>query len=73
MFFREKTLPNGNKLFIREAAGIDAADLLKYIGQISGETDFLTFGPGEFKMTEDEERFYLDKCLQAENCLTRWD
>ncbi len=69
MFFREKILSNGNKLFIREAAGIDASDLLKYLERISGETDFLTFGPGEFRMTEDEERFYLDKCLQAENCL----
>ena len=47
---------NGPALIIREAEATDAAAMIDYVQTVSGETDFLTFGPGEFDITlEDEE------------------
>ena len=37
----------------------DAPGLLAYLEGIAGETDFLTFGPGEFGMTIDQEVAFL--------------
>ena len=54
---------------IREARGRDAGAVLEYLDLISQETDFLSFGPGEFRLTEKEEFDYLEKCRGAENCL----
>ncbi len=54
---------------IREAAVADAAALLEYVHGISGESDFLSFGPGEFELTEAEEEAFLDKCLASDNHL----
>jgi hypothetical protein len=36
------------RLTIREARRSDAAALLEYWEAVSAETDYLTFGPGEF-------------------------
>jgi RimJ/RimL family protein N-acetyltransferase len=60
---------DGRELLIREAVGTDAATILAYLEQVSAETDFLTFGPGEFELSEAEEAAYLDRCREAENCL----
>lgn len=57
------------KLLIREATGGDAATILAYLEQVSAETDFLTFGPGEFELSEAKEAAYLEGCRGAENCL----
>jgi RimJ/RimL family protein N-acetyltransferase len=65
----EKTTRDGRALLIREAEGSDAGAVLEYIDLISRETDFLTFGPGEFRLTQEEESDYLEKCRCAENCL----
>jgi RimJ/RimL family protein N-acetyltransferase len=37
----------------------DASEMIAYLEAISGETDFLTFGPGEFGMTVDQEVVFL--------------
>ena len=37
----------------------DAPGLLAYLEGIAGETDFLTFGPGELGMTLDQEVAFL--------------
>jgi RimJ/RimL family protein N-acetyltransferase len=37
----------------------DAALVLDYLNVVSGETDFLTFAPGEFGMTTDEEAAHI--------------
>jgi RimJ/RimL family protein N-acetyltransferase len=65
----EKTTRDGRTLLIREAEGGDASAVLEYIDLISRETDFLTFGPGDFRLTQEEESGYLEKCRSAENCL----
>ena len=36
------------KVKIRKAVKSDAASLIEYLNIIGGESDFLTFGPGEF-------------------------
>ena len=59
-------LRNDATLTIREAQKEDAADVLQYVEKMAGETDFLTFGQGEFNVSlEDEEKFletYLELC-----------
>jgi RimJ/RimL family protein N-acetyltransferase len=65
----ERTTKDGRSILIREAERRDAEAVLGYITLISQETDFLTFGPGEFRLTLEEESDYLEKCRCAENCL----
>lgn len=43
---------------IRKAVSSDAAALIGYLETIGGESDFLTFGQGEFgRSIEEEEKF----------------
>ena len=69
MYSSEIISKDGRALLIREARGRDARTVLAYLDLISQETDFLTFGPGEFRLTQKEEFDYLEKCRAAENCL----
>ena len=62
-------LKNGRVLWIREVTVEDARALLDYVQAISGESDFLSFGPGEFELTEPEEVEFIRKCLAADNQL----
>ncbi len=65
----QHTLNNGRLLLIREAAAYDAQNVLDFVHSISGETDFLSFGPGEFDLTVSQEESYLRSCLAADNQL----
>lgn len=62
-------LKNGQVLVIREAEMQDARALLEYVERISGESDFLTFGPGEFELTEAQEEEYLRTCRASDRQL----
>lgn len=64
---RESTLTNGQKLLIREAYPEDASAILDYVEGVSGETGFLSFGPGEFQVSKSEEEEFLRKCRDSEN------
>ena len=64
---RKYHLNNGNVLLVREAAAEDARAVLEYVEAVSGESDFLSFGPGEFELTEAEEANYLRTCRDSEN------
>lgn len=66
---RKHPLDSGHVLLIREAAAEDACAVLEYVHDISGESDFLTFGPGEFELTEPEEEAFLRKSRAADNQL----
>ena len=66
---RSLHLKDGQILVIREAAAEDARALLDYIESVSGESDFLSFGPGEFELTEAQERDFLRDCRAQENQL----
>ena len=58
-------LKNGAKAVIREAHSSDAKELLDFINTVSGESDFLSFGTGEFELTEQEEAEFLAKSQAA--------
>lgn len=62
-------LKNGRTLSIREAEANDARGVLDYLDIIAGETEFLSFEPGEFEPSEAEEGEFLDKCRESENRL----
>jgi Acetyltransferases, including N-acetylases of ribosomal proteins len=56
-------------IVIREATAEDADKLLEYIEKIASDTEFLTFGPGEFQLTRDQERDTLDSYSLRDNAL----
>lgn len=66
---RTYDLNNGRVLLIREAVAEDARAVLDYVETGSGESDFLTFGPGEFELSEVEEEDFLGQCREADNHL----
>ncbi len=60
---------DGRALLIREAAVADAAVILEHVEQISGESDFLTVGPGEFELTVEQEEEFLRDSQRSDNKL----
>jgi RimJ/RimL family protein N-acetyltransferase len=62
-------LKDGTQITIREAQTTDAQAVIDYLDAVVGETDFLTFGPGEFGYTVDAEVSYIEKMRAADNCL----
>jgi RimJ/RimL family protein N-acetyltransferase len=66
---RFSVLGDGRRLEIRKAGLDDAADIMSYVAHISGESDFLTFGPGEFTMTMAQETEYLKGIAASDNQL----
>ncbi|MGB0591126.1 MAG: GNAT family N-acetyltransferase [Myxococcota bacterium] len=63
----ETTLKDGQTLRICVATPEDAQVILAYIAQRSGESTFLTFGPGEFEMTVEQEAEFLRGCHGSVN------
>ena len=59
-------LKDGSSCLIREACPEDAEEMLEYVDQVAGETDNLTFGQGEFKMTLEEEQDFIEKQLNSD-------
>ncbi len=64
---KKYVLKNGEALCIREGKKPDASDLIKYLNQIAGESDFLTFTEGEFTMTKKEEEAFVEAAHKANN------
>lgn len=54
-------LKNNLQLTLRPARPEDAEQLLVFIEQIAGESENVTFGPGEFGMNVEEERTFLQQ------------
>jgi len=69
MYSIEKRTKDGHILLIREAQASDANVVLEYIDHVSRETDYLTFGPGEFGRSLEEVAGYMESCLVADNSL----
>lgn len=65
----ELRLRNGDTVIIREAKKDDAKVLIEYVNTISGESDFMTFGPGEFGMTIEQEESFLDNVSRQKNAI----
>jgi RimJ/RimL family protein N-acetyltransferase len=66
---RELKLPDGVAVRIRRAVPEDAGALLRYLSQVGGETDNLTFGAEGPGLTESEEREYLARVGASDNSL----
>lgn len=62
-------LQNGALVSVREATRDDAGGMLSYVDAISGESDFLTFGPGEFGVTLPDEADFLERSQVSANRL----
>lgn len=62
-------LPNGQELLIRIAEPSDAALALVYVEKVSGESEFLSMGPGDFTMTLEEEAAFLLSYKKSPNCV----
>jgi len=54
---------------IRKAVSSDAAALIGYLETIGGESDFLTFGQGEFGRSIEEEEKFIENALSKKNAL----
>lgn len=52
---KEFLLSNGKILTIRQAKPEDAAMMLEYLNKLGGESDYLTFGEGEFNLSVEQE------------------
>lgn len=59
-------LRNGNSYIIRSVTKDDAEKMLTYLESIAGESNNLTFGPGEFDITIEKERELLELYSQSE-------
>jgi len=61
------TTKTGQELCVREAIPDDSAKLIAFLEDTSGESDNLSFGPGEFGTSEEEERKILEDLLKADS------
>lgn len=57
------------EFLIRSVKEKDAAAILEYLEKISGESENITFGPGEFDMTLEKERAFLKSIIDSENAV----
>ena len=64
---RSITIKDNLELTIREAEPKDAATILHHLNIIAGESDNVTFGPGEFTMTVEEEETHITNVSKSDN------
>jgi RimJ/RimL family protein N-acetyltransferase len=59
------TLKNNLLLTLRHAQPRDAENLLAFVEQVAGESENISFGPGEFGLSVEEERAFLQQIVQS--------
>lgn len=57
------------EVVIREAEPTDARELLVYLNEVAGETEYLGFGSGEFEKDEKDEARFLEEKKESPNSL----
>lgn len=62
-------IKNGEYILLREAKKEDAKKIIEYIELRAGESDNLTFGPGEFKVSIEEEENILESAAKSNTTL----
>ncbi|WFA08896.1 GNAT family N-acetyltransferase [Tissierella sp. Yu-01] len=62
-------IKNGSTITIRKANKLDAEAMLEYLDKISKESDNLTFGNGEFKLTLEQEENFIDNISKQNNAI----
>lgn len=58
-------LKNGLQVTLRPAEPSDAEQILAYLDQMAGESENVTFGPGEFGMSVEEEQAHLRQSAES--------
>jgi hypothetical protein len=69
---RPFTSRTGDPFIIRSAWPNDAMDLLAHAKAVAQESDYLLTEPDEFKMTEDEERQWVQDHVDSPARLACW-
>ncbi|MDY0940940.1 GNAT family N-acetyltransferase [Priestia megaterium] len=64
-----RTLKNRIGVSIREAAPKDAEQMIAFYNRVGGESDFLSFGEGEFLRPLSEYELFLASVKQEQNSL----
>lgn len=64
---KEVKLKNNQIVTIRQPYKEDAKNMIVYLNKIGGESDFLTFGKNEFKVSLEAEQEYIEKNNIMEN------
>jgi RimJ/RimL family protein N-acetyltransferase len=62
-------LTNHLQLTLRPASPKDAEQVLAYLEQVAGESENLTFGPGELGISLEQERVFLQQALDTPTSL----
>ncbi|WP_144675110.1 GNAT family protein [Desulfitobacterium sp. LBE] len=62
-------LKHGPLIIIKEAVKEDAQKVVDYLARIGGESDFLTFGPGELHVSVSDEAAMIEESRNAQNKL----
>lgn len=66
----EEIYTNSEKItIVRKGVKSDAAEIIKYLNIIGGESDFLTFGAGQFGKSIKQEEEFIESALNKENAL----
>lgn len=60
---------NNEEIIIRKAKKSDAKALIEYLNVIGGESDYLTFGAGQFGRSVEQEEEFIVNALNKENAL----
>jgi len=62
-------LASGEEVVVRRTVEDDAEALIRYVNDVAGETDNLTFGAGDFDISVDREKEILVETLKSDNRL----
>lgn len=65
----EILLEDGRRMVVRRAEPSDAEEIIAFAEIIAGETDNLTFGPGEFGISLVDERAFIQDTNYKDNCV----
>ncbi|WDV44586.1 GNAT family N-acetyltransferase [Clostridiaceae bacterium M8S5] len=65
----EIKLKNGDVLVLSKATEDDAKALIDYVNKVAGQSDYLTFGEGEFGITEEKEKNMIKESNKSSNKL----
>jgi RimJ/RimL family protein N-acetyltransferase len=66
---KEMYINSKKSIVIRKAVKSDSKVLIEYLNTIGGESDFLTFGTGEFGRSIEQEEEFIESALKRENAL----
>ena len=66
---KEILLGNNTLLTISKACNNDAEEIIHFLNQVGGETDFLTFGADQFHVSLNDELQMISDCLISDKQL----